>query len=199
MKAAKKPRIVLGAGGHAKVLVEAMRRRREKILFLADKAGEARLAKMKPSQARLVVGVGAQSDTKARRALFMRFKATGWSFATITAASAVIAPSATLAEGAQVLTVAVVHSGSTIGVNAVVNTAAVIEHDCVVGDHAFVGPGAIVCGGCVIGAGAFVGAGAVILPGVKVGTGALVAAGAVVTRDVPANGRVRGVPARSVA
>lgn len=199
MKAADKPRVVLGAGGHAKVLVDAMRGRREKILFLADKAGEARLASMKPSRALLVLGLGAKSDTRARRGLFERFKAAGWSFARVTAASAVVSPSASLGEGAQVLTRAVVHPGSTIGINAVVNTAAVIEHDCSVGDHAFVGPGAVVCGGCEIGAGAFVGAAAVVLPGVKVGAGALVAAGAVVVRDVPAGARVLGVPARSAA
>ncbi len=199
MKAADKPRVVLGAGGHAQVLVEALRTRRQKVLFQVDESGEARLAKMKPSQALLVVGVGAKSDTKTRRALFERYKTVGWSFAQVVAASAVVAPSARLGEGAQVLTLAVVHPGSAIGDNAVINTAAVIEHDCSIGAHAFVGPGAVICGGCAIGTGAFVGAGAVILPGVKVGAGALVAAGAVVTRDVPALGRVQGVPARSAA
>jgi UDP-2-acetamido-3-amino-2,3-dideoxy-glucuronate N-acetyltransferase len=43
-----------------------------------------------------------------------------------------------------------------------------------------------------------VGGGAVLLPGVEVGEEAFVAAGAVVTRDVPALGVVRGVPARPV-
>lgn len=45
--------------------------------------------------------------------------------------------------------------------------------------------------------GASIGAGSVILPGVTIGAGALIAAGSVVTRDVPAQGHVRGEPART--
>lgn len=47
--------------------------------------------------------------------------------------------------------------------------------------------------------GAAVGSGAMLLPGVHVGCGATVAAGAVVTRDVPAQTRVFGNPARAAA
>ncbi|MDF0597307.1 sugar O-acetyltransferase [Psychromarinibacter halotolerans] len=49
-----------------------------------------------------------------------------------------------------------------------------------------------------IGADVWIGGRAVILPGVTIGDGALVAAGAVVSRDVPANGKVAGVPARPI-
>lgn len=43
---------------------------------------------------------------------------------------------------------------------------------------------------------AVIGAGAVLLPKTKIGENSVVAAGAVVTKDVPANGRVFGVPAK---
>lgn len=48
----------------------------------------------------------------------------------------------------------------------------------------------------VIEKGAVIGAGAVVLPGVRIGANSMVAAGAVVTRDVQANTRVAGNPAR---
>jgi len=44
----------------------------------------------------------------------------------------------------------------------------------------------------------WIGAGAIILKGVRVGQGAIIAAGAVVTKDVPAGGKVAGVPARGI-
>ncbi len=45
---------------------------------------------------------------------------------------------------------------------------------------------------------AVIGAAAVILPGVSIGRGATVGAGSVVTKDVPADKKVMGVPARIV-
>ena len=42
----------------------------------------------------------------------------------------------------------------------------------------------------------WLGAGVIVLKGVSIGQGAIVGAGAVVTHDVPARGRVGGVPAR---
>ena len=48
-----------------------------------------------------------------------------------------------------------------------------------------------------VGRGATLGANATILPGIDLGEFCLVAAGAVVTRDVPAFGLVRGVPAEA--
>jgi acetyltransferase-like isoleucine patch superfamily enzyme len=50
----------------------------------------------------------------------------------------------------------------------------------------------------VVGAGSFIGMGSSVIEGRRIGAGALVAAGAVVTRDVPDNGRVAGVPARTM-
>ena len=49
----------------------------------------------------------------------------------------------------------------------------------------------------VVERGASLGSGVVVLGGVRIGAGALVGAGAVVTHDVPPNGTVMGVPARS--
>jgi acetyltransferase-like isoleucine patch superfamily enzyme len=42
----------------------------------------------------------------------------------------------------------------------------------------------------------WIGAGVIILDGVTVGRNAIIGAGSVVTRDVPANAKVVGVPAR---
>jgi acetyltransferase-like isoleucine patch superfamily enzyme len=44
----------------------------------------------------------------------------------------------------------------------------------------------------------WLGAGVIVLSGVRLGRGAVVGAGAVVTKDVPANAKVAGVPARII-
>lgn len=210
----KAPLLILGAGGHARVvlfaLTQAGGRKIEGVLD-ADPSlwgksvdgakvlgGDALLDKRKTSSVLLVNGVGADASTAARRALYERCKAKGFSFHAVVSPSAERAKSAEVREGAQVLTRAVLHPGCVIGENAVVNTGAIVEHDAKVGAHAFVGPAAVLCGAAIVGEGAFVGAAAVVLPGVKIGPGAVVAAGAVVTQDLSSGVKAAGVPARAV-
>ncbi|MBI2789643.1 MAG: NeuD/PglB/VioB family sugar acetyltransferase [Elusimicrobia bacterium] len=203
----KKTFVLLGAGGHAKVVLAALDSmgREAAALLDADKAlwgtdlegvkiagGDDKLADYPPSRHEAAIGVGAARDTRLRRRLHEAAAAAGYALPPVVAASAFVARSARLGAGAQVLTRAVVHPGASIGAGAVVNTAAVVEHDCAVGDHAFVGPAAVLCGGAALGAGAFIGAGAVVLPGVRIGAGALVAAGATVSRDVAEGAVERG-------
>ena len=176
--------LLLGAGGHAKVVIAALRSAGEAPAACLDadhalwgktiegvkiEGGDELLARYPKERAALALGVGMPRLGGGRRALFESLRAKGYGFAPVQAASAVVAPSAVLGTGAQVLTRAVVHPGTVIGDNAIVNTAAVVEHDCEVGAHAHVAPGAGVCGGGRIGAESFIGAGAVVLPGVKVG------------------------------
>jgi sugar O-acyltransferase (sialic acid O-acetyltransferase NeuD family) len=109
---------------------------------------------------------------------------------------AVVSPSATIGEGAQVLVHAYVGPDATVGAGALVNTGAVVEHDVVLESGAVVAPGAVVAGRARVGRAAFVGLGAVVLPDCSIAERAVVGAGSVVTADVPPDAVVVGVPAR---
>lgn len=203
---------ILGAGGHGRILLEALHSTRIRPAGFLDPdpklkgllvdglrvlGDDTLLRRHAPRATALVNGVGAAADTSARRRLYELRRSEGYRFPAVRAASAVCSARAQAAEGAQILTRAVVHPGAILGENCVVNTAAVVEHDGVIGAHAFIGPGAVICGAARIGEGAFIGAGAVVLPGVTVGKAAVVGAGAVVTTDVPDGTTAVGVPARS--
>lgn len=206
-----KPVIILGAGGHARVVLDALDSSGRRAAGLIDPnrtlwgseldgvkiaGGDDKLASFPPDRFDAVIGVGAARDTRRRRQVQEAAAAAGYALPSIVAASAVVARSARLGDGVQVLTRAVVHPGAEIGPGTIINTAAIVEHDCAVGPYAFVGPAAVLCGAVRLGEGAFVGAGAVVLPGVKIGVGALVAAGAVVRRDVAEGATELGRPAR---
>ncbi|MGY4364306.1 sugar O-acyltransferase (sialic acid O-acetyltransferase NeuD family) [Bradyrhizobium sp. LB1.3] len=200
--------IVLCAGGHARVIIEALLSRGicpaavidRDAARLGEAVGGVRITgsdddvvKMAAEEVELANGLGnrasrTDSGLSGRRALFDRFAALGYRFPMIAHASAVIASDAQLGAGAQVMAGAVIQPAARIGRNALVNTRAVVEHDCIVGNHAHIAPGAVLCGAVSIGESVHVGAGAVVLVGVKVGAGAVVAAGAVVTKDVAAGG-----------
>jgi UDP-perosamine 4-acetyltransferase len=198
--------IVLSAGGHARVVIEALLSRGQRPSAVTDRDAarigtlwggipitgpDEDILKMTIDQVQLANGLGnrasrSSSGWSARRELFDRFAGLGYKFPVITHASSVIASDASLGDGAQVMAGAIIQPAARLGRNVLVNTRAVVEHDCQVGDHCHIAPGAVLCGGVVVGEGAHVGAGAVVLGGVSVGAGSVVAAGAVVTKNIEA-------------
>lgn len=203
-------RILLGGGGHGRVLVDALRACRSPIDGVLDERvatdirvqGVPRLGNddwllsQSADAVILINGVGANPFIGPRQGLFDRWRSAGYSFLRVIHPSAMVSPDCSLGEGLQALALSVIQPGAVIGDNVVLNTGAVIEHDVRVDSHAFIGPGVIVCGDAQIGRGAFVGAGAVILPGVKIGNNVIVAAGATVIEPVPDGAVVLGNPAR---
>lgn len=210
---ATRPVIVLGAGGHAKVVIATLQAEGVEIVGVTDPdanthgksilgvtvlGGDKLAMKRKQGDIALVNGVGSTWPSPKRRQIFERFKQAGYGFRAVVHPSAVVGPEVDIGEGAQIMAGAVVQPGCRIGADAIVNTRASIDHDCVIGAHAHVAPGAVLGGGVTIGDGAHVGAGSTVIQNVSVGAGALVAAGAAVVGDVAAGGQVAGVPARQM-
>ncbi|MGD9537707.1 MAG: acetyltransferase [Alphaproteobacteria bacterium] len=208
------PVIVIGGGGHARVVIDALLLQGRAILGVCDPAlvtgapgpfgldllgGDDAIAAHAPDAVRLANGVGApgapgaarpQGTTQRRRAVFEAFGGRGYGFVTVVHPSAVIGHEVALGEGAQVMAGAVVQTGARIGLNAILNTGCRIDHDCRIGDHAHVAPGAVLSGDVTVEDDAFVGAGASVIQGMRIGRGAIVGAGTVVVRDVPAGARI---------
>ncbi len=209
------PLIGLGAGGHAKVVIDAVRLdRRYQVIGLTDPNRELHrgrimgvdvlgddclLSQLFEQGARAAfVGVGTYAGTAVRAKLYRFAAGLGYRFPTIVHPAATVSTAATLGPGCVVLAAAVINAEAHVGVNAIINTGAIVEHDCQVGDHAHVATGARLAGNVWLDEGALVGAGATVLPGVRIGAGAVVGGGAVVTRDVCDGAVVVGVPAREI-
>jgi sugar O-acyltransferase (sialic acid O-acetyltransferase NeuD family) len=117
--------------------------------------------------------------------------------ATVVHPSAHVGAGVTLAPGALVAPAAVIGAGTHVGEHAFVARGALVGHHARVGPFVRLMPGSNIAGHVVCGANATVGMSAAVIDHVTVGEGAVVAAGAVVVRDVPAQMRVQGVPARA--
>lgn len=172
--------VLVGAGGHAKALVEALAAAGMTIGAYVDGAecawlpGVRRYASDDASADHrgdgFVLGIGAVNpDGLARRlALFRRYAERNWRAPPVVHPAATVSETAVLGAGSQALARAVVQPGASIGAAAIINTGAIVEHDSTVGEGAHVAPGAIVLGGCRIGDCAMIGAGAVVLQGAAV-------------------------------
>lgn len=203
--------VIFGAGAHGVVLAEALQladRRLEGWIYDDDAAlhgtrvagREVRpsitIDTLDPASAQLANAVGSVGLPKARQAVYQRYTDKGFTFATVIHPAAIVSPSATLANGAQLMAGCVIQTHATIGINTIINTRASVDHDCVIGDHTHLAPGVTLSGNVTVGPGCHLGTGATVIQGVTIGKGSLVAAGAVVTQDLPPGSRVRGVPAR---
>ena len=198
---------MIGAGGHAKVVIATLRAAGaevDAVLDDDDRKWEAELLGVPVRGPVAVLGGGrwgrailAIGDNRIRRRLAAELGALeGLEWARAVHPSAVVHASVELAPGTVVFAGAVVQPDVRIGGHAIVNTGATVDHDCRVGDFVHVAPGSHLAGSVVVGEGALLGIGSAFMPGVRIGAWATVAAGGVVVGDVEAGATVKGVPAR---
>ncbi len=206
--------VLLGAGGHAGVLLDALTAsgaRLPEAIVDADQAlwnqdldgipivgGDEQLGELHARGVRgFLVGIGSARDTSPRQRLFEWAVSIGLEPVAVIHPQSILSRKCQCGPGLQLLAGAIVGSGATIGCNVLVNTGAIVEHGCRVEDHVHIATGARLCGQVKVGLGAHVGAGAVVIQGVTIGRRAVVGAGAVVVRDVAEGQTVMGVPART--
>jgi sugar O-acyltransferase (sialic acid O-acetyltransferase NeuD family) len=212
----KLPIIVIGAGGHAGVVADALLAVGEQVLGFTDAdasrhgrtlcglpvLGDDRVLEAHESQSLLLAngigGVGRLRDDALRRKVQQRLATRGWRFATVRHPAALVSPFARVGDSAQLFAASVIQPGAVVSGGVIVNTAAVVEHDAELGGWVHVAPRALVCGGVKIGANSHIGAGAIIRQGLHLGDDTVVGAGAVVVKDFAGGGILIGVPARRV-
>ncbi len=195
--------LVVGAGGHAKVVIDTARTAGISIAGVvgtSDDAPEILGVPVSPSADGIecdgfIVAVG---NNRMRARLHGEYLERGLAPVSVIHPSAVIAPSVVIGAGTFVAAGVIVNVDARIGADAILNTGCTVDHDCVIGDHALVGPTASLCGESRIGVGVTFGAGASIIPVKRVGDWSTIGAGAAVVENVPSGVVYAGVPARQV-
>lgn len=211
--------VIWGGRGHAKVLRDTLELSGHRIVAIIDNNldlqspfsdlgifyGEMGLREFlkasnhekKDEPFGAVVAIGG-ANGQDRAACYEFMKKNGLQIEMVLHPSAVIARSAELGIGTQILGGAFVGSAAELGDFCIVNSGAIIDHDCLLGRGVHIAPGAVVTGEIEIGDFSFIGANATVLPGCKIGANVIVGAGSVVTRDIPNGVTVVGTPAKKI-
>lgn len=197
---------LIGAGGHAKVVISLIHQLGGEVECIYD-ADEDRHGSMhggvsvsgpipefvsRPGP----YGFISIGRNHCRLNIADRLGAGNW--ATLVHPTAFVAPEATLGEGTVVMAGSIVQPSTTIGRHSIINTGASVDHDCSIGEGVHLCPGVHIAGEVTVGDQALIGTGACVIPGVKIGKNATIGAGAVVIHDVPDGATAVGVPARVV-
>lgn len=201
--------LVIGAGGHAKVVIDVARAAGWSPVAALDPVGAGHYCADVP-----VIGnddmaqhlhdegmrfaVVALGGNRLRARIGDRLQAIGYHCPAMVHPGAIISPYAKIGDGTVIMPGAIVNSHAHIGAFAIINTGAIVEHDCRIGNGAHVAPRSVMGGNVELGDLVLFGIGAVARPETMIERNATVAAGAVVVSKILEGQIVAGVPARQL-
>lgn len=199
------PIILYGAGGHGKVLADALEGSAayQMIGFIDDVrtgehvgypilGGREILEELRSKGVHCIVSIGDCADRAKIQGMMER---KGFPIATVLHSTATIARSAQLGSGCSILAHAVIGPDVVMGKGCIVNTGASVDHDCIMDAYVHVAPGAHIAGGVRIGQQTFVGIGSSVRELCHIGSFAVIGAGAAVVSDFGDHVVALGVPA----
>lgn len=194
--------ILIGASGHARVVMSVLEAQQQNVLAVFDSNPEIKTLDTIPNEveyradahenAKAIIAIG-DNQTRKKLALSLAHPP-----------GLAIHPSAQcdrlsdVGLGTVVMHNAVIQRGSYIGQHCIINTKASVDHDCKIDDFVHIAPGATLCGNVRVGEGSLIGAGAIILPNIHIGKNVVVGAGAVVHKDIPDSALIMGVPGKQI-
>ena len=205
--------LILGAGGHAKVVAETAIATGlySQVAFLDDRCsgpyqrpfllgfpvlGTLTLALEPAHREQFASASVAFGNPTARLQWIEQLDAAGYALPVLIHPTAWVSRSAQLGSGSVVFAQASVQALASIGVGAILNTGCSVDHDAQLAGGVHICPGAHLAGEVYVGARSWIGIGASVIQQVRIGSDVTVGAGAAVVRDLPDGVTAVGVPAR---
>lgn len=202
--------IVIGSGGHAKVVRDILSSRNEfetvsctledinnkEITGLYNRDENSKLADLfQQGIKNVIVGIG---DNKLRKKIADYLKKTGFNLVNAVSDFTYISHSVKIGNGVVIMPGAVINADAVIEDNVIINTGATVDHDCIIGEGSHIAPGCNLSGKVQLGQGVFLGTGCRIIDKISIGEWTIVGAGASVVKDLPSNCTAVGVPAKVI-
>lgn len=201
--------LILGAGGHGKVVADAAMASGDfsSISFLDDAfpdisevsgwkvTGKPADINKQSSEFSAVVAFG---DNILRSKWHDKLVEQNIEVATILHPGSVVAEGVKLGEGTVLMAGSVINTDSVVGKGCIINTGSTIDHDNQIGDFVHISPGTHLGGGVHIGAYTWIGIGSSVAHNISIGEKSTVGAGSVVLNNIKSCTTVGGCPAKEL-
>lgn len=210
----KKKLILIGGGGHAKVVIDAVDQSKYEIVGILEKDNCHLHEKINGIE---IIGIDSQSkdflslgikyafiaighigNSKIRNMIFSQMQDKGFEFINIVHCNAVLSDSVRMGKGNLIMAGSILNTEVYIGNNNIINTGVILEHEVVVKNGVHIAPGVVIAGRSKINDNVFIGAGSTVIQGISIGKNSIVGAGSVVIHDIPDNVIAVGNPARII-
>ena len=190
--------IIVGAGGHGKVIADAaLKNGYTDIYYVDDHAtGDVMgfpiigasndLQKLNDGQTDFVIGIG---SNLIRRTIAESYRV---NWVSIVHPSAQIAFNVKIGQGTVVMAGAVINASAKVGEHCIINTGAIVEHDNVIEDYVHISPGVVLSGTVTVGKNTWIGTGTSVINNVSICEGVVIGVGSVVIRDINCAGTYYG-------
>ncbi len=203
--------LIIGAGGHARVIADIIRLQGHAVVgFLDDEPsligqhlhGTSVLGQIDTYQSysydKIVLGIGSNQIRSALHTLHLKnIPDDDWHIAIHPTAT--IGSFTTIGHGTVIMAGVIINPGAKICQHTIINTGAIVDHDCTISDYAHVAPAVNLAGGVKVGNGTLLGIGSSVIPYQSIGSWSIIGAGAVVISDLPSNVTAVGVPAKVIS
>lgn len=200
--------ILVGAGGHAKVVLDALLANGIPAaqILIFDRTDELKsllnleVQSIKNDEALLdLEGLFhiAMGDLEKRIRIYHMLKKAGKIFASIIHPAAHVSPFSYIGTGSFIAAGSIIAANAKIGESCIINHNAVVDHEVKIDELSHIAPGTILGGKVCIGKACLIGSGASILPDIEIGDRVIVGSGAVVTQNITSGSKVMGIPAKS--
>jgi len=151
--------IIIGMGGHGKVVADIARLNGYKILgYLGDNEPvgvnrELYLGRIETLPTWVKDGISfviAVGNNLVRKSIAEKYEGLNLDYVKLIHPASIIGSKVEILSGTVVMPGAIINADTKIGRHVIINTSAVVDHDCVVGNFAHIAQGAVLAGGVVV-------------------------------------------------
>lgn len=197
--------VIIGAGGHAKVIADIVECAGDHVQGFLDGYIQEDTFLGKPvlgkdtdyeqfKEAYFIIAIG---DAYARERFVKNMPGVKW-YTAIHPTAVISSLDTSIDEGSVIMANAVINPCAHVGKHCIINTTAVVEHDNQISDFVHISVGTKLAGKVTVGERTWVGVGASVSNGITICSDCMIGAGAVIVKDITEPGTYVGIPAKKI-